>query len=635
MRKVAVLLFLLGWVLKARASAPDSTAVYEMKATRIGINTFALQNYLHGADSLNTRQVIRYHLLQDFLYNSALTENHFTKEDYLADIAHNWNFRPDWRVEERFFYQNNRASFTEIGSLNGQLFFTPKVASGWVTNVSAFGGLRRDSRFQRTDTGPEYGGSLNAGWFPADGSEVASVNIFFSQSSLAPRVFQHLVTDARYEKKFNTYATMSVRTEYQKHRTEDYLSENIQRIQSDTLAFFLAGNYTVSDKLSFRSSNQLKLPQRAFSYQSLLENTTAPTDSKYEQYEMETLQEVFYQTDKFRANLQLNYRERDREYANARDNLRDILQSTISWATNFTYLFSETHSLTSQTQAELLRVDTPSEENNEDRDEVYYGSRLFFTSRWTPTFRTSFGLFGVQRQFVFIKAAQSAENYTERSLNYEPGFTWNPGRFSWDAQMQLQANYQVRAQAAEQLKNRSNRTFSQTQLFRYEYAKNLLFQLEYNRRENRLGLLNWEHFTESPLDTTISHTVSFFARKAVTGKRSNHAFRAGYRYFEQRIKSKAGLSSEGQPTTLIYLQNITRQHGPEVVYERQQLNGMRLRASLWLQRMHVYSKYQQSALPYLGLSYSAEELKNDSKNWFPYFDVSMHWALGFSKNRKR
>jgi hypothetical protein len=625
-RFVLTLLLLIS-TLATYASVPDSTAVIESKASRIGINTYTWRTFWQGADSLNNQHFLRYNLGYDLLYNSALPENHFTREDYLANLVHSWRFRPRWLLEEHFSYQNNRASFTEIGSFTEHLYFQPGLISNWEVRPSVFAGLRRDARSLRTDTGPEFGGHVSGNYTSPDNSEVISANAFIGQANLSPRVFQRIIADARYEQKFEANSTLMVRAEYRRNRNEDYLANNVQRIQSDTIAAYLTGTYTVSDKLSFRSLNQLALPKRTFSYRSATETGTPPPGSGYDQFELETIQEVLFQLPKVRANGQIGFRERNRRYSNSRDNIKDLLQNTSFWILNATYLFTDRHSLTSQNQGELLRVDTPSEQNNEDRDEVFYQSKLLFSSRWLPSFRTNFALVGTYKQYVFIKALQSAENYTERSLVYEPGFIWTPGKFSWEAQLQLQANYQVRALLSEQLKNRANRTFNQTHLVRYEANSNLLFQAEFFRRENRLGLLNWERFTESPLDTTTSNTLAVYAKKGFSGKRSSYSFRGGYRFFEQQVKGKAGLSNTGQAPTLIYLHQVTRQHGPEIRYERRTNKGLRLEAGLWMQRLRNFKTYRETNLAFLGTTITSQELAAEQHDWYPYFDVSLHWAF--------
>lgn len=634
MPKYLYLFVLLSFGFSGAAANPDSTAVYDMKAIRIGINTFSLRNVLTGADSLNARHKLHYYLLQDHLYNAALTQNPFTREDYLANLVHRWQIHPKWAVEEHFFTQHNRASQTAVSSATGHLHFEPQPLWSWQTRYSAFGGLRRDARSQRTDLGPQYGGTLEAVWVQPDLSKAADANVYFTRAAFSPRTFQRLITNARYDKQFGTYGSVGIRGEYRQNRTEDYLGNNVQRIQSDTVTVYLNGTYKATEQLSFRTSNFLALPGRAFSYRPLSENTATPANSRYDQFELATLQEILLQQKKLRSSVQFGYKERNRRYANATDFLKDILQNTTTWGLQFTYLLSDRHSLTSQSQGELLRVNTPSETNTEDRDEVFYDSRLVYTARWFPTFRTTMGLAAAYKQYVFIKAAQTAENYTERSLFYEPGFVWAPGRFSWEAQLQLQANYQVRSLLREQLKNRANRTFNQTQVFRYDAGRDLSFQLEYNRRENRLGLLNWERFSESPLDTTISNTLAFFAKKAVRGKKIQSSFRGGYRFFEQRVQGKAGLLAEGKGTVQIYLHTITRQQGPEISYEARSGKGLRLYASLWLQRLQNLKTYRQTEIPFLGSAFTPQELDLHTKNWYPYFDVSLHLPLRFSRYGK-
>jgi hypothetical protein len=387
---------LLLFAVSGRAATPDSTAVLESRVNRIGINTFAWRTSWLGSDSLNARHALFYHLGHDHLYNSALPANRFTREDYLADLSHTWHFRPRWALREHFLYQNSRASFTEIGSLTEHLFFEPRLVNNWALQSSVFAGLRRDARHFRADTGPEFGGVLSGSYTSPAKSEIISGNVFFSQAALWPRAFQRLLADARYEEKFDENSALLFRTEYRRNRNEDYAGENVQRIQSDTLAAFLSGSYTVSDKLSFRSNNQLVLPNRAFTYRSTSDAATPPPGSRYNQFDLETLQEILFQLPKLRSSLAAGYKERNRAYKTLTSgpDIKDIQQQTTTWAINATYLFTDRHSLSSQSQGELLRVDTPSEQNAEDRDEVFYQSRLLFSSRWLPFFRTSFALVG-------------------------------------------------------------------------------------------------------------------------------------------------------------------------------------------------------------------------------------------------
>jgi hypothetical protein len=201
--------------------------------------------------------------------------------------------------------------------------------------------------------------------------------------------------------------------------------------------------------------------------------------------------------------------------------------------------------------------------------------------------------------------------------------------------LQLQANYQVRAFISEQQQKPAHPAFNQTHLVRYEAGRNLLFQGEYFRRENRLGLLNWERFTESPLDTTASNTVAVSVKKGFQGKRSAYSLRAGYRFFEQQTKGKAGLTAGGQPEVLIYLHQITQQQGPEFRIESRNTRGLSLEAGLWLQRLRNFKTYRQTSLTFLGTTYTPEELAATQKKWYPYFDVSLHWAFRLSKYGKR
>ena len=279
----------------------------------------------------------------------------------------------------------------------------------------------------------------------------------------------------------------------------------------------------------------------------------------------------------------------------------------------------------------MCSSDLPSKDNQQTRDEAQHLLRLTWTGRWAGAFRTTLGVAGEYRQTVFIRANQSAENYADHLLHWEPGFTWAPGKWSLRSNYHLWVSYQVRDLTSEQGRNRASRVLEQTQSLTYQLRPRLLLLADYVRRENRVGQLDWARFRESPLDTSVTHDFSIGARQSWTGRRGGSSLRLGYRLLEQRNYGRAALlldNPTGPATSLIYLHSITRQQGPELALERHATGRLNLTASLWLQWLRTFSAYTTGKGTFAGSSYSALDLARETSRVLPYFEVAAEWRVG-------
>jgi len=658
---IGSLLGMVGWTAPARAQltgpalllptpAPDSLVLLSFRARRVGVSTYAQQTDLQGGYRFTPRQHLRYRLLSEWLYDE---RGHppFVREDYLTHVLHTVALGQGWEAGQLLHYEQSRANATRSGAWLARLGYQHRLrALGLADTLSVaryvlFGGLGYDARNGRQDTGPSYGLEVTTLVYPDRSStQPVALRLYGTRSNLGPRIWQRTVAEGFYERTFDAYSTGALRLGYRSNRAEDYVPGNVQRIQSDTVATQLTWAYRLADRVSFRSDNSLALPSRAFLYRQLAAASDTVQNLRYHQQELDTRQELRVRSGKLQFMLTFNYRERNRGYAldnnrglsplrletaTARERVKDITEKTTLWQSELTWLPRPRHSFTLLGSAQLLRVDTPSKENQQDRDEAQHLLRLTWVGRWAGAFRTTLAVGGEYRQFVFIKASQSAENYTDRLLHWEPGFTWAPGRFSLKSTYHLWVSYQVRDRASEQLKNRASRVLEQQQNLSYQLSARRLLTLDYVRRENRVGLLNWAQFRESPLDTTITHDLAGGLRQGWSGRRGQSSLRLGYRFLEQRTHGRAALlAPDGGTPALIYLRNVTRQHGPDVAYERHTNAGFTLTASLWLQQLRTFYHYRQGQGFYAGSSYTAEDLARETHNLYPYFEVAVNWRVG-------
>ncbi|MCB2409175.1 hypothetical protein [Hymenobacter lucidus] len=639
-------------VLAPASSSPttDSLLLLSFRARRVGVSTYAQQTDLRGRTLLSPRQSVQYRLLSDWIYDDR-GQPPFVREDYAAYLLHTLALTRRWQVGQLAHYEQSRANDTRTGAWLARLGYQHRLRPATaldtlsVARYVLFGGVAYDSRNARRDAGPSYGLEVTTLIYPGQQArQPVALRLFGTRSQLGPRVWQRTLAEGYYERSFDEFSSGTLRLGYRSNRAEDYVPGNVQRIQSDTIATQLSWVYQLSDKASFRSDNSLALPRRAFAYRQLGAEADTVQNLGYHQQELDTRQEVRVNSKKLQFMLLFNYRERNRNYslennrglsptrlttAIEREQIKDISEKTTLWQSELTWLPRPRHSLSLLGSAQLLRVDTPSDDNDQDRDEAQHSLRLVWVGRWAGAFRTSLAAGAELRQFVFIRASQSAENYTDRLLHWEPSFTWAPGKFSLKSTYHLWVSYQVRDRLSEQLKNRASRVLEQQQHLSYQFTPRLLTSIDYIRRENRIGLLNWPQFKESPLDTTITHDLSAAVRHSWGKLRGQNSIRLGYRFLEQRTHGRAALldAAGGSGSTLIFLRSLTRQQGPELAYERRTRAGFSLEASLWLQQLRTFYRYTPGQGAYAGTGYTSEDLARETRNLYPYFEVAVNWRI--------
>jgi hypothetical protein len=641
-----------------RPAGADTSLLLVTRARRVGVSTFVQTSGARGYLQLGSRQQLRYRVGTDMIYDSRGTPP-FVREDYGADLAHVFTLdaAQHWQLGQQLHYDQSRANATRTGLWLGRVGYQRRLRPGSTTDtlsqmrMTALGGLATDTRNGRSDAGFAYGFDAAAILF-ANGPTAAplAVRVLGTRAHLGPRIMQRLVAEAVGEQAFLEGAPLTVqgRLGYRTNRAEDYLLGSVQRIQSDTVAAQAGASYRINEYATLRSDNSVLLPNRAFRYRRLSERADTLQDVGYRQRELDTRQELRITQAKLQSSLSFSYRERTRAYyldnsrfltpvrlatALAREQVKDITEQTTLWQGSLTWLPTARHALALLGTAQLLRVDAPSKDNQQTRDEAQHLARLTWTGRWAGAFRTTLGVAGEYRQTIFIRAGQSAENYVDHLLHWEPGFTWAPGKWSIRSNYHLWVSYQVRDLTTEQARNRASRVLEQTQSITYQMRPRLLLLADYVRRENRVGQLNWTQFRESPLDTSVTHDLSVAGRQSWVGRRGSTSLRLGYRLLEQRNYGRAALQLDnptGPANSLIYLRNITRQQGPEVALERHSGSGsFNLTASLWLQWMRTYSTYALGKGTYAGgSSYTALDLDRETRRLLPYFELAAEWRVG-------
>lgn len=635
-------------------ASPDTVLKIDTWAARLGIHTLGWRNrawsgYRYVAP-VDTGKRYDHTLTSDWVYNMILPpSNRFVTRDLALNSYYQSSLFID-KLPKNFLslesgyvlsFQDYAANQTQW--LSAFPFLKTRLQSHpqrWFTLRGGLG-LYSDQRQRIRNTG--YGTDIQwlSAWLSPDSSWQISTRFFHNYQRFAPRNNQHLHANITARKQLNAFAAFALRAGWQTRRVEDYLVGSIQSIVSDTIVTGLDFDYQIAANTQFRSRNEIALPNRSFNYRPFQENS-ARQNVFYDQQDLATSQEIATQWGRLSGSGRFEYRLRNRAYqlpnnlkltdealqrALANEQIKDIREATTAYIYQFRFIASQRDILTLGTNASLFRVDTRSELNTQDRDEILYTGEIGHEHRWSPFFRTTTKLYGSYRHFVYITATQSIENYKERILRLEPSFQYGDRYLTWKGDYSLFVTYHVRDFATEQLKNRANRIFIMTHNVQYRFNRNWAVLADLVRRENRLGLFDYNRFVESPLDTVIIYDATLKGQYAHLTPTGQWKLQLGYRYFRQTRSNLAGLSLPTGGIVTIALDNIILQHGPKIAFDYRWKQKLLFSFDLWLQTNHVFFRYNQGTTPFLGQSFSETDLKFQQRNLFPYFTVSASYRL--------
>jgi hypothetical protein len=259
-----------------------------------------------------------------------------------------------------------------------------------------------------------------------------------------------------------------------------------------------------------------------------------------------------------------------------RDNIsvRTSLLAQTSWQ-----LF-HSDTVKAEYSASLLRYDTPSTLNNDDRDELIVSANAAYTHRFSAWLVGT--LFAETRLFhlVFIKAQRSAQNNWNRSFRLAPSVVYTSEGFSARPQFEILANYtsfdfeDVLTQA---------QSFSFRQI---AYRDSLVWQMGAGATlETRIifryferGEFRWREFAELPRDRNYEAFVR------VLGFAMADEVLHGTAFNNVRIGVGARLyvlSQQGATPAARVPEFLNQTIGPEVSCEMPFLSGTLLRLGGW------------------------------------------------------
>lgn len=424
-------------------------------------------------------------------------------------------------------------------------------------------GIRYDNQIGISDRGPSI---LFGAWSPGlgFGGYATRFDARFQQDMLEPRTLERHGVFLGIGKTFAEGSRDSLQLNYSLNQRDFYfaadttttnlfgISHNIERRIESVLSASNLLEYAVDERLSFALQGSLvsRTIDQNYRYRPVLEDLakTLLNGEVIEFRIMGSLRMSYRMQNELLASLQVLISERDERHAvepddrvvlasdirrrdeSKKDNLsrRTAISSFVDMA------LSRSDRIVITGSSTLLRYDTPSIENADDRDELWYSVRAMSFHQINPHLHLTLTGDVNMSHLVYLFKERSANNSWNRVFRLAPRLFYSPWDWiSTSNTFEVLANYTVydfENTPAVQVQSYSFRQFSIQDSTRISVSTRLTLLGFANIRFYQRGELRWDVFKERPLN--------YFEEKTIIGSLQYLAdpgliFSIGLRYFTQ------------------------------------------------------------------------------------------------------
>ncbi|MBX7242913.1 MAG: hypothetical protein K1X92_14320 [Bacteroidia bacterium] len=412
-------------------------------------------------------------------------------------------------IETDQYLHNKNQRYNFYGGLEyrikEKIILTPLMGYSW------------DYLNQRMNHGISPGLKLQAEHQWEDGLQMQT-RLFYREKFIRPRHQRNLSFVSAWEKSFENKAGIAASISAGSNEMDTYKQNSVEKIISDTLSGTMRVEYHPWQFFYFSSDNQMGLMRRKFEYAPYLIAAPEFNNTRFEQIDINAQQKAGFRFPKTEGFLSYNFSMNDRRYTvsntlgltdreyaqlTEKEVLKDFIRTVHQTQFQVQWRVNPRHRLVLTGDNRYVMYDTPSETNFDDHDELNYGLKGEWLSKWAGNFSTTYSLDGSRRQYSFLFKEKSQDNYTQYVLRAELEHIWNiVPKLRWRGTHWIYVNYNVKDFEDITLSNRSNRNLEIKWEFQYTHNPKWQFTTTLYRKESQLSYLNWEKFAETTLDTT-------------------------------------------------------------------------------------------------------------------------------------
>lgn len=463
---------------------------------------------------------------------------------------------------------------------------------------------------------------------------------------ISPRHQRNINFRTEWSKTFSKDAGLVLGLHGGSNEMDDYQSQSIQRIKSDTLEGNVGLQYRILPFVFWESHNQASWIRRAFDYDVLKGNVIEFNDLRFKQIEFYTRQKLSFSTPKTKGLFSFEYQNLGRAYEldnskslipreydrlRERERQKDYFRRLTRLELTLRHQLAQKHSLAVIGSNRYVQYDSPSEENFDDHDELSYGLSTEWRASWSRRFSTRYRLLGNVRRYAFLLRERSQDNYTQRSLRLDFSYRWDLlDQLSLKGEQLVYVTYHVKDFEDRNFTNRSTRNMESRINLDYRPKPNLDMELNLYRRELHVSYLNWEAFAESPLDTTFTYIGEYLTHWQLPMKWESARLQvdAGYKHFSQIRHLNTSMISLQNILTPINLHIRSHQTGPVTGLRFIHKRPGSLELSVWWQLQYQDFVFREiDSFTTLSANYREEVLRDQQFHFRPFVKLQANVLL--------
>ena len=452
-------------------------------------------------------------------------------------------------------YSDNKSvglSNTSFYSLLGGFEYEPYD----FVSVSPMAGYRWDNQLDVRDKGASYGISARTRGVSLDGYDING-SVQFAEDRLDPRLLQNHFARVSTQKTFVGNTRDSLELGWSRNK-RDFYTAGASKIESridngfsfsNLLDYEFDRNLLASMFISISSRNLDKDIRRTARTQ----DTTVQFNTAINEFRLEAFAQAAYKNDNGKpvATVRFYHGEHTENHSakaipgaspdveaqyslqNKQEQTKDNIsrRTALSGALETTVSRSDTISVSGT--ASILRYDTPSSTNVEDRDELLLALSLVTSHRISQYLDVAFALSGNLSHIVYLLKERSANNNYNRVLRFAPRVTYRPTRnVSTFNAFEVLANYTVYdfEERLSQVRSFSYRQFGWLDSTSVELTHRIGLDFFVYLKLYERGQLQWAEFRERRENSFVDKT---YAAQARFKPSEDVVMTVGLRYFSQ------------------------------------------------------------------------------------------------------
>ena len=492
------------------------------------LNTYNLNtgfNYGWTADKFS------FGVNQNFKSTLAKTGSKSVKDDQHLILNGLYNLNDKIRIglngESKLLSDDRQLAINQAAINHATIYTETELIKDLV--LTPFGGYSNNRQVGENDNGPLYGieGYLND-YYLSDLSLTSALK--FENEDISPRKNTLRYFNLILKNQFTNDIKNFLNAKYDRSRKDFYINADsitsaefnvTKNIESRTESIFSLEDqlyynqifantfFNITGGLNWRTIDRDKR------YKSASVQSKNIFDTRIEELRIGIESELNYKTDFLNSSLRLNFLERDEKHKTKNfaaidrvfyderieeESRKNNNSSQVVLSLTNDFRLSEKDLFSASIYHSKLRYDTPSQINDDDRDELLTIARLKYSHMLTPYLEMFISTEGTQSHLVYIFASKSANNYINRVLRLITGGNYFSQYFRSKNTFEVSANYTVYdfEDLTSNLRSISFRQFIATDSTLWQATDLFSIIIEGYIKITDQGDLNWNEFKERP-----------------------------------------------------------------------------------------------------------------------------------------